>query len=470
MSSKNVLPRRAFLRNAVMLAGAGVTAPLWSAMKYDGNAVLRYFREYASETENRVKEGIEKNRKGDATLLFRDAQGRPCERVHAKVRQLGHDFKYGANIFGLAETKNGAERAAAYRERFAAAFNLATLPFYWNANEPEPGKTRYAKDSPYIYRRPPIDLCLEFCEAHGIEPKAHCLNYVSPGLFPTWVKSGVAREKELVEKRFRELSERYARRIPMWEVTNETFFRGKKKDALSSFFSAPDFIEWNYKTAAKYFTSNRLVINEAHSNIMVNHKGSGSAYYKLIKDALGKGCRIDSIGMQAHWLWKLGDKNFEKRLKSLYDPQSMFGLLDTYAALGKSIQITEITIPAFSEDPGDEAVQAEIVRNLYRIWFSHKAMEAIIYWDLSDAYTWRPKDFGSLCRRDMSPKPAYNVICDLFGREWRTNFARDAADGQLSFRGFCGTYEVEATSNGRTVKRQFHVGNASSTPIEITLA
>ena len=126
-----------------------------------------------------------------------------------KVRQLRHDFKYGANIFGLAETKNGAEHAAAYRERFAAAFNLATLPFYWQANEPEPGKYRFAKDSPYVYRRPPIDLCLEFCEANGIEPKAHCLNYMTPGEFPKWwKKSDVKHEKELLEKRFRVLAER----------------------------------------------------------------------------------------------------------------------------------------------------------------------------------------------------------------------------------------------------------------------
>ena len=123
-----------------------------------------------------------------------------------KVRQLRHDFKYGANIFGLAETKNGAEHAAAYRERFAAAFNLATLPFYWQANEPEPGKYRFAKDSPYVYRRPPIDLCLEFCEANGIEPKAHCLNYVEVGLFPTWVKGDVKREKELAPSYGREPS------------------------------------------------------------------------------------------------------------------------------------------------------------------------------------------------------------------------------------------------------------------------
>ena len=461
--------RRDFLRNAVMLAGAGVTAPLMAAMKYDRDAVLRYFRARAKETDARVKDGIERNRKADATLVFKDAQGRPCETVHVKVRQKRHDFKYGANLFGLAETKDGAEMATAYRERFAAAFNLATLPFYWKSVEPERGKTRYAKDAPYIYRRPPIDLCLEFCEANGIEPKAHCLNYVETGLFPKWVKGDVKREKELVENRFRELAARYARRIPMWEVTNETLGRSKKKDELSSFFSAPDFIEWNYKTAAKYFTSNRLVINDNNPNVMVNHKGTGSAYYKLIKDALGKGCRIDCIGIQSHWLWKLGDKSFGKRVKTLYDPQFMFGLLDTYAKFGKPIQITEITIPAFSTDPGDEAVQAEIVRNLYSVWFSHKAMEAIIYWDFTDAYTWLPKWCGALCRSDMSPKPAYEAIYDLFGREWRTNFERDAAGGHLSFRGFCGTYEVEATSNGHTVKRQFHVGRENPAPVKITI-
>ena len=93
------------------------------------------------------------------------------------------------------------------------------MPFYWQANEPEPGKYRFAKDSPYMYRRPPIDMCLEFCEANGIEPKAHCLNYMTPGEFPKWwKKSDVKHEKELLEKRFRILAERYAERIPMWSA------------------------------------------------------------------------------------------------------------------------------------------------------------------------------------------------------------------------------------------------------------
>ena len=41
MTSNVRQSRREFLRNAVMLAGAGVTAPLWAAMRYDRDAVMR---------------------------------------------------------------------------------------------------------------------------------------------------------------------------------------------------------------------------------------------------------------------------------------------------------------------------------------------------------------------------------------------------------------------------------------------
>ena len=51
--------------------------------------------------------------------------------------------------------------------------------------EPEKGKTRYEKDSVPMYRRPPIDLCIEFCEKHGIEPREHALAY--DNFFPKWL-------------------------------------------------------------------------------------------------------------------------------------------------------------------------------------------------------------------------------------------------------------------------------------------
>jgi hypothetical protein len=181
---------------------------LWAAMKYDRDAVLKSFRLHSANTDARVKAGIEANRKGPMLFTFKDAAGKILENVHVKVVQKTHDFKYGADIFMLDEIGDSKEKNEAYKEHFAAAFNLATLPFYWKDIEPEEGKTRYAKNSPKIYRRPPPDLCVEWCEAHGIEPKAHCLNY--SGQTPDWAVGDIHKEKYLLEKRFRELAERYA--------------------------------------------------------------------------------------------------------------------------------------------------------------------------------------------------------------------------------------------------------------------
>ncbi|MBO7687228.1 MAG: endo-1,4-beta-xylanase [Kiritimatiellae bacterium] len=474
------MSRRDFLQRAMMLAGAGVCGPLWSVMKYDRDAVLDLFRLKAQATDARVNAGIEENRKGWLTLLLKDDKGRPCETARVKIRQTGHDFKYGANLFMLDEITDSAEKNEAYKEHFAAAFNLATLPFYWRDVEPEQGKPRYAKGSPRIYRRPPPDLCLEWCEAHAIEPKAHCLNYVAEFCTPPWAKGDVFREKQLLEKRFRELAARYAHRIPMWEVTNETLHWVKGRLNASNFLAEPDLVEWSFKTAERYFASNKLVINEGGEYVWRDAsvlKGTRSAYYMQIENALLKGCRIDSVGIQSH-LW--GD--VQKAMQSAewyYDPQHVFAYLDTYARLGKPIQITEITIPTYSDDPGDEALQAELLRNFYRIWFSHPAMEAIIYWNLPDGYAHaaKPGDFtkgentyyGGLCRFDMTPKPAYNVLRDLFGREWRTNIDREVSGGRFSFRGFYGTYEIEVTSNGKTVKRDFHIRRNGLPTFEVRL-
>ena len=467
--------RREFLWNSVLLAVAGgMPGALAAAMKYDRDGVLRLFRLMAEEIDARVKAGIELNRKGPMLFTFLDKDGKVLENVHLKVTQKTHDFKYGADLFMLDEIVDSKEKNEAYKEHFAAAFNLATVPFYWEDLEPEPGKPRYAADSPRIYRRPPTDLCIDWCERNGIEPKCHILNYAN--FTPQWAKGDIFKEKSLLEKRMRELAERYARRIRMWEVTNETFwgtnFRG------SNFYQQDDFIEWSFKTAEKYFPANELIINEYAGVWSSGYHRDRSRYYMQIERALLKGARIDGVGLQFHMFHKGGAEDVIKKTRDYYDPMRLFDVMDTYAKLGRPLQITEITIPAYSEEPGDEETQAEILRTLYRIWFSHRAMKAIIYWNLPDGYAAfaKPGDFscgenmyyGGLCRFDMTPKPAYQVVRDLFGKQWRTNFERDVG-GQFSFRGFHGTYELEATANGRTVKQEFRLNPDFADRIEITV-
>ena len=115
---------------------------------------------------------------------------------------------------------------------------------YWDTLEVERGKPRFAKNSTKVYRRPTIDLCIEFCEKHNIEPREHGLAYAS--FYPKWLSDASVEEvKRESERRFSEIAERYADKIRTIEVTNEM----DRKSAITTFYEEPDFINWNFKTA-----------------------------------------------------------------------------------------------------------------------------------------------------------------------------------------------------------------------------
>ena len=434
---------------------------------------LKPFREDRELMDARIKAGIELYRKGSLRLVFQDKEGKPVPGVHVKIRQKSHDFKFGANLFMLDEFDH-AEQNAAYKELFAGLFNTATLPFYWSDLEPEQGRPRFTKDSPKIYRRPAPDLCLEYCEAHGIEPKAHCLNYAN--FTPGWAKGTVFHEKLCLEKRFRELAARYSRRIPMWEVTNENLCVGGYKFP-TTFCQQPDFIEWSFALAEQCFPANRLVINEATGWVWGrDFFRNRSKYYMQIERALARGARIDEIGMQYHLFHKREMLTGEPSI--LYTPRHMYDVMDCYARLGRPMHVTEMTIPAYSKEPEDEEAQAEAIRNLYSIFFSHPAMTGVIYWNLVDGFAaFAPQGdmtagenryFGGLIRYDFSPKPAYNVLKDLFRKEWHTELERDAdaETGILSFRGFYGKYDLEITAGDRTLTKEIHLNKEMVPPAD----
>ena len=435
--------------------------------------VLKPFEEKKDYMNDRIRSGIEANRKGFGFLKFADHSGNPVTDVQVKVIQKTHDFKVGANLFMLDEFKSR-EQNEAYEKLFADVFNIATLPFYWDTLEPEQGKPRFAKDSPKIYRRPAPDLCLEYCRKYGIEPKAHCLNYAV--FMPSWARGTVEWEKRCLEKRFRELAERYAARIPMWEVTNETFW----DDKSSSLYNRNDLVEWSFALAERYFPANKLLINEAHCRLWQKEYdfGTRSPYYMQIERAMLKGARIDMIGMQYH-MFHRAEKELECT-RDFYDPERIYGIMDTYAQLGLPLQITELTIPAYSNDPEDEEIQAEIIKNIYSMWFSHPAMEGIIYWNLIDGFAHGtvPGDMkagenyyhGGLIRYDFTPKPAYNLVRDLFRNTWRTNLTLDTGDSDsASFKGFYGKYDLEITAGGRTFRREIHLNKDMNRHFFITL-
>ena len=443
--------------------------------------ILDLFEAQSDLVNEKVAYGIEHYRKGDARIVLVDKNGAPVKNAKIKVKQKTHEFRFGANIFMLDELESP-EKNEKYKKYFAELFNMATLPFYWDGLEPERGKPRYAKDSEKVYRRPSPDLCIEFCEKHGIEPREHALAY--DAFFPKWLcDASVDEVKRELERRYSEISERYADKIPTIEVTNEMEWKKGK----SAFYDAPDFIEWCFKLAEKYFPNNKLCINEWCGLCWEDKCRASDKYYAYTEAAMLKGARIDAIGMQYH-LFNKRENEYEKT-RLMLNPESLYRHMDMYSNFGKPLQITEVTVPSYSWEAEDEEIQAEIIEKLYSIWFSHPAVEQIIYWNLVDGYAhfWDPDPakirasqgdmtlgenyyYGGLLRFDLSPKPAYLKIKELIKERWHTEehlLSREG--GEADFRGFYGGYDVEITVNEKTVAEEIVVSKGADNVFTITV-
>ena len=447
--------------------------------KYENRRdVLKPFEAHRDYMEARVAEGIERCRKGDRTIRLVDKKGEAIPGARIALKQVGHDFFHGANLFILDEMESE-EKNAAYRELFPQCFNLATLPFYWNDLEPQPDRPRYEADSPRIYRRPAPAKCVEYCKQHGITPKAHCLNYDQ--VTPRWAPASLAEHKKLLDKRFGECAERFAADIPGWEVTNETQC---PSPFGSSFFYEDDLVRWSFECARRHFPMNELIINDgtehAWSTLNDTFKGSRNKYFEQCRLELEHGTPIDAIGLQFHMFYKPEDELAKSA--NHYDPVELYRVMDAYETLGKPLQVTEVTVPAYSWEKEDEALQAEIITNLYSIWFSHPAMEAVVYWNAVDGYAagGRPGDmtvkenyyYGGLLRYDMSKKPAWHALHDLFTKKWHTETEVTAGDdGCARVHGFFGTYEAAITlPDGRTQKRTVRLArDAGMRPVTVVL-
>ena len=448
---------------------------------YERKKLLDLFEEQKETWQHRSADGIERYRKGSAGITLTDKMGAPIANARVRVKQTSHEFRFGANLFMLDELETE-EKNQAYKAAFCDVFNMATLPFYWDATEPEQGKTRYAKDSLPMYRRPPIDRCMEFCEEHGIEPREHALAYEH--FFPKWLyDASVPEIKQALETRYREISRRYAARIPTIEVTNEMEW----EHGRTAFYDEPDYVEWCFKLAEQYFPKNQLCINEHTGAAWGDRCRATDKYYAYIEANLLKGARIDAIGMQYH-LFKKREELYEKTRQTL-NPESLYRHMDLYSNFGKPLQVTEVTVPAYSWEKEDEELQAEILENLYSIWFSHPNVEQIVYWNLVDGYAhlWDPDPakirasqgnmtlgenyyYGGLLRFDLSPKPAYFKLRELICQRWHTEeeLVTDG-EGKVTFRGFFGDYDVEIETEGDVERKTVTLSKKGENSFTLTI-
>lgn len=405
--------------------------------------LLRHFLADDPEVEARIQAGTEANRKGYGTIELLDRDGRPVPRATVRLALQRHEYHFGCNLFML-DQFTSAEQNAAYRARFAEIFNLAVVPLYWSDLEPQDGHPRFAKDSPPRYRRPPVDLCLEYCAAQGITPKGHPLLWHL--FWPDWLRGTKAEIERRIARRFHEIAERYAGRIPIWDVANEA-------QTVNGRLDLDAHVDLAFALAGRYFPGSVLTYNDDRR--WWDLQGDYSPVYLLVRHLMDRHLGVNALGFQYHMF-----EGLLGQADQFMNPRHLFRCLDQYAKLGIPLNLSEISIIS-RRDLGDgDAFQAAVVERLYRLWFSHAATNGAVWWNLVDgtaAYAPMGTEEGEnslragLLNYDLSDKPAFTVLKRLITQEWSTRATLDyVAGARNAFHGFHGTYAVEIeTAQGR---------------------
>lgn len=413
--------------------------------------LIKTFDRYDDYVKGKIARDIEENRKGQFVLCFKDANGKPLSDVHVKVKQKKHAFKFGCSAFYLDQFEDE-ERRTLYREHFKELFHYAVVPFYWDTLEPEQGKPRFESDAPFVSRRPPIDTILQFCKENDIRTKGHCLVYNS--FQPKWISDDNEILKRQVRKRIKEIAERYSDSIFDFDVINEMIT--VYKNAYSGngcrnlqITDETDHEKWAFDVCRQYLPDANLYWNEGMFETFGEHyKGFRSFYYLMIEKMLREGVKIDGLGMQFHAY--APKETADSSLATVCNPLRIIDVLDRYGDFKLPIHISEVSIPSYSNESYDEELQAELTERLYRLWFSSKYCESIVWWNLCDNTAYQSENVyhSGLLRYDCSKKPVYKVLDQLINKEWNTSL-ETTVSGQLRFSGFYGDYEIEAEYQGK---------------------
>lgn len=402
-----------------------------------------------AEVETRLlkqaADGAEKFRKGDATICFKTPDGRPLSGASVEIRQKTHDFLFGSLLFGLV-SHGGSEpyRVEDYKNRFKALFNMGVLPFYWADYEPIPGMPQWSRQSSVI----------EWAMANGLTLKGHPLVWTHPTGTPWWLFSLPREAKEsLISARVTSTVLGLAGKIDIWDVVNEPVntvswqmamadsseIDGNRYQSLTV-EAVSQWIAPYYRMAHLANPQAKLVLNEFYQIMKPDVR---QRFLSLVQQLKAGQVPIGALGIQAH-----------EPLDAWFPPEEVVKTLDLLGSQGYPLQITEF-IPQSSgkaiaggwrEGRWTEESQAEYAEQIYRLAFGNPAVEVINWWGFSDRDSWQPG--GGVVFAEYEPKPVYHRLMHLIHQEWETRLTGTTdRNGQLTFRGFYGEYEVLLKTN-----------------------
>ncbi len=395
----------------------------------------------AEEILESANDRIKEHRTSDVIVTVKDSRGNAIADIEVKVSQKKHEFLFGCNIFQLGRYDSD-EMNEKYEKEFSDLLNYATLPFYWGGFEREKDKPSYDH----------LDWMAKRCYELGITTKGHPL--VWHEVVPEWSPTDMTELEDRLRRRVTDIVSHYAGLIDIWDVINEA--------TVSARFDNP-VGRWVKKYGDDVCVG--LSLDWAHkanpnATLLVNDFNISPDYEKQLERLKNANKPVHVIGIQSHMhtgQWKL---------------ERAWEVCETYKRFGLPLHFTELTVlsgrlktdsdwhkyhPDWQTTTEGEKDQLEYVEKLYRLLFSHPAVEAITWWDFMDG-GWQGAPAG-LVHKDLSPKPIYERLLEMVKNEWWTLVnGKTDSNGNYKFRGFRGQYELEVEG----IKKVFKLGRGNN--------
>lgn len=402
-------------------------------------------REQDAEWRVAAADRIDEHRKADLTVRVLD-DGTPIEDAEVTIEQREHAFGFGsmadAGLLLDEDDEYGSETAEQFREAFERLFNRATINygFYpWQWGDPDEDMQEIGIEA------------VDWLNERGYPVHGHTTLWNEEGRALPDVEemTDPTAIRERLREHVRDEVGTLAGRVDEWDVINHpVWLNDIWEDRLNA--DRSDWIDW-LDAAREADPETDVFINEEAIRDQDVARANDEAYYEMLTYLIEHDAPVDGAGFMGHFT-----------PETLVPPAEVVAWFDRYAKYDVALQITEFDVAAgwFAEnvdgqlpDVDDDewrSVQADYTRDFLTAVVSHPAITAFITWGFWEGRMWRPD--GAFVSEDFELTSAGQAYVDLVYDEWWTETSgRTDADGNLTVRGFKGTYDVRAKTEDEPV-------------------
>jgi GH35 family endo-1,4-beta-xylanase len=378
-------------------------------------------------------QSIEAVRKADFQVRVVDSAGRPLAGVPVSVALERHHFGFGGAVQPkhLFELGN-AERQAFYRDVTRRYFHRVTI-------------SNGLKWKHHAAQKHVVEPFLDWCLENHLPVRGHCLVWGGFRRIPDelgHLKYDRPALRQAIEQHVTEFASMYDEPVIEWDVLNEPYTDHEFMDLLGN----EAVHDW-FRLAKEANPRLTRYIND-YGVLTRPSAAHQDFYFNYIKDLLAREVPVQGIGFQGHI-----PARFEPT-----PPEELLATMDRFAVFGLPLQVTE-----FDFETKDRDLQARYTADFLTAVFSHPAMTGLVTWTPFEyARGQGPKPDAAFFDWRLKEKPNGLVWDELVNETWSTRVESISdGDGVARFRGFKGTYGLEASAGSGTITSKATLVDAS---------